>query len=174
MILQFNGKSPKIDLEAFIAPNATIIGNVVVEEGASIWYGAVLRADFNQISVGKNSSVQDNCVIHVDEEKPTVIGDYVTVGHGCVLEGCQVLEGAVIGMNSTILTGSVIGKQALLGAGSLIKVAQNAPARTLAAGVPAKVKKELSGDSVWWVENAWKEYYKLSRQHLNNIYEETE
>lgn len=173
MIQQFNGKAPKIDPEAFVAPNATIIGDVVVEAGASIWFGAVLRADYNQIKVGKNSSVQDNCVIHVDHDNPTIIGDCVTVGHGCVLEGCQIAEGAVIGMNSTLLTKSVIGSQSLLGAASLIKVDQHIPSRTLAAGAPAGVKKDISGGAVWWIENAWKEYYNLSRQYLKTIDENT-
>jgi carbonic anhydrase/acetyltransferase-like protein (isoleucine patch superfamily) len=166
MIQQFNGKSPKIHPSVFIAPNATLIGDVTVEEGASIWYGAVLRADFNRITIGAKSSIQDNCVIHVDDEHPTMIENCVTVGHGCIIEGCRVQEGAVIGMNSTILTGSVIEPQSLLGAGSLVKVNQTIPERKLAAGAPAKVKKALSGDSVWWIENAWKEYYKLSRQYL--------
>ena len=166
MLKEFAGKAPDVHPTAFVADSAVLIGDVVVEEGASIWFGAVLRGDFNRIVVGAKSSVQDNCVIHVDQDHPTVIGPHVTVGHGCVMEGCQIEDGAVIGMNSTVLTGAVVGRQSLIGAGSLLKVNQNIPERKMAAGSPATIKKDISGESVWWIENAWKEYYDLSRKYL--------
>lgn len=169
MIVPFQGKVPQIAPDAFVAPNAVIIGNVIVESGASIWYGAVLRADFNQIKIGRNANVQDNCVIHVDDEHPTIVENCVTIGHGSVLEGCTIREGSVIGMNSTLLKSGEIGPKSLIGAGSLTKVDQKIPEYHLAAGVPAKVKKALSDESAWWVENAWKEYYALSRRYLKDI-----
>lgn len=169
MRIEFNGKSPQVHPTAYIAPTAVLIGDVVVEEGASIWFGAVLRADFQRIVVGKESNVQDNVVIHVDEHHPTRIGNRVTVGHGCVLEGCDIEDLAVIGMNSTILAGARIGSGSLIGAGSLVKGGMTIPAGTLAAGNPATVKKAISGDSAWWIENAWKDYYHLSRQYLQTV-----
>lgn len=166
MLKEFAGKIPHVHSTAFVADSAVLIGDVVVEEGASIWYGAVLRGDFNRIVIGAKSNIQDNCVIHVDMKRPTIIGSHVTVGHGCVMEGCQIEDGAVVGMNSTVLTGATVGKQSLVGAGSLLKVNQNIPERKMAAGSPAEIKKDISGDSVWWIDNAWKEYYDLSRKYL--------
>lgn len=166
MLIEFNGKSPRVHPTAFIAPTAVLIGDVVVEEGASIWFGAVLRADFQRIIVGKESNVQDNAVVHVNEHRPTRIGNRVTVGHACVIESCEIGDYAVIGMNSTILAEARVGSGSLVAAGSVVKGKMNIPERTLVAGNPAVVKKKISGDSVWWVEHAWEEYYRLSRRYL--------
>src|SRR5919199_6783541 len=95
---RFGNHEPQVASDAFVAPTATLIGDVIVEEGASVWFGAVLRGDFNQIVVGAGSSVQDNCVVHTNEGLPTLIGQNVTVGHLSLLEGCTVDEGAIIGM----------------------------------------------------------------------------
>ncbi len=144
MILSYRNKHPVIAPDAFIAPNATIIGDVTVEAGASIWFGAVLRGDQHRIIVGARASVQDNAVIHCNERHPTVIEADVTIGHGVVMEGCRIEQGALIGMNATILDGATVGARALVAAGSVVLENQIIPPGVLAAGAPARVKGQLS------------------------------
>src|SRR5918993_1347056 len=116
-LLPFENKRPLVADEAFIAPTAVLIGDVVVEEGASVWFGAVLRGDFNRIVVGSGTSVQDNSVIHTNEDLPTVIGSNVTIGHLSLLEGCEIEDGALIGMGSIVLNRAHVGRRAMLAAG---------------------------------------------------------
>src|SRR5918997_4417868 len=115
-LLPFEDKRPLVADDAFIAPTAVLIGDVVVEEGASVWFGAVLRGDFDRIVVGAGSNVQDNCVVHTNEDLPTIIGAGVTVGHLCMLHGCVVEDGALIGMGSIVLDRALIGRRAMLAA----------------------------------------------------------
>jgi carbonic anhydrase/acetyltransferase-like protein (isoleucine patch superfamily) len=164
--LSFDGKEPQVADDAFIAPSAVLIGDVVVEEGASIWFGAVLRADFDQIVVGAGSSVQDNCVVHTNEDLPTIIGQNVTVGHLSLLEGCVVEDGAIVGMGSVVLNRARVGRRAMLGAGSVVSEGGEIPAEVLAAGAPAEVKKELDGSSAKWVEEAAREYQALRLRYM--------
>src|ERR687886_953801 len=156
--LSFDGKEPQVAPDAFVAPTAVLIGDVVVGEGASVWFGAVLRGDFNRIVVGSGTSVQDNSVIHTNEDLPTVIGSNVTVGHLSLLEGCEVEDGALIGMGSVVLNRARVGRRAMLAAGSVVGEDQEIPSEVLAAGVPAKVKKSLGGSASEWVEMAAHEY----------------
>src|SRR5215213_4749501 len=151
-LIAFDGKEPRVAPDAFVAPTAVLIGDVVVEEGASVWFGAVLRGDFNRIVVGAGTSVQDNCVIHTNEELPTTIGSNVTVGHLSLLEGCEIEDGALIGMGSIVLNRARVGRRAMLAAGSVVRENQKIPSEVLAAGVPAEVKKDLGGSSSEWVE----------------------
>src|SRR5919202_5252285 len=116
--LSFDGKEPRAAPDAFIAPTAVLIGDVVVEEGASVWFGAVLRGDYSRIVVGAGSNVQDNCVLHTNEDLPTLIGSNVTVGHLSMLHGCVIEEGAIIGMGSIVLNRARVGQRAMLAAGS--------------------------------------------------------
>lgn len=145
-IIAFAGKTPQIAETAFIAPNATIIGDVIIEDGANIWFGAVLRADWNQIHIGARTSIQDNCVLHVNSRYPTIVRENVIVGHGAVLEGCDIGAGSLVGMNATVLSGAKLGVQTILGAGALVRERSEHPARVLLAGVPAMVKRTLSED----------------------------
>src|SRR5919201_4776733 len=108
LLIAYKGKLPRVADDAFLAPTAVLIGDVTVEAGASIWFGAVLRGEFGPIVVGAGSNVQDNAVIHVGEAWPTTIGVNVTVGHGAVLEGCTIGDGAVLGMNATVLPNATI------------------------------------------------------------------
>src|ERR671918_2948786 len=116
--LPFEDKRPLVADDAFIAPTAVLIGDVVVEEGASVWFGAVLRGDFNRIVVGSGTSVQDNSVIHTNEDLPTIIGSNVTIGHLSLLEGCEIEDGALIGMGSIVLNRGRVGRRAMHAAGS--------------------------------------------------------
>ncbi|HEV2146954.1 MAG TPA: gamma carbonic anhydrase family protein [Longimicrobiaceae bacterium] len=167
-ILPFRGIWPRIHPTAFVAPTAVVIGNVTVGEEASIWFGAVLRGDEpeHEISVGARTSIQDNCVIHVSRRGPTVIGPEVTVGHGAIMESCTVGRGALIGMNAVILQGATVGEQALVAAGAVVPDGGEVPARHLAAGTPARVKKELEGASLDWVQHSAGHYVELSRDYL--------
>src|SRR5919112_5450839 len=142
-ILPFEDKRPLVADGAFIAPTAVLIGDVVVEEGASVWFGAVLRGDVNRIVVGSGSSVQDNSVIHTSENLPTMIGSNVTVGHLSLLEGCEIEDGAVIGMGSIVLNRARVGHRAMLAAGSVVRENQEIPPEVLAAGVPAGVHNAM-------------------------------
>ena len=164
--LSFEGKEPSVAPDAFIAPTAVLIGDVVVEEGASVWFGAVLRGDFDRIVVGAGSSVQDNCVVHTNEDLPTVIGQNVTVGHLSLLEGCVIEDGAIIGMGSIVLNRARVGQRTMLAAGSVVTEDGEIPAEVLAAGAPAEAKKELDGSSAKWVEGAAREYQALRLRYM--------
>src|SRR5262245_5773720 len=165
LLIEYHGARPRIAEDVFLAPSAVLIGDVRVEAGASIWFGAVLRGDFGPIVVGPGTNVQDNAVIHVGEAWPTILGANVTVGHGAVLEGCTIGDGAVIGMNATVLPHAVVGDEAVVAAGSVVGEGMEVPARTLAAGVPAGIKKELSGSSLEWVRIAPSDYHKKAREY---------
>lgn len=164
--ITFEDKEPRVALNAFIAPTAVLIGDVVVEEGASVWFGAVLRGDFDRIVVGAGSSVQDNCVIHTADGLPTTIGSNVTVGHLSLLEGCEIEDGALIGMGSIVLNRARVGRRAMLAAGSVVREGGEILSEVLAAGVPAQVKKSLEGSSSEWVEMAAREYQSLRLKYM--------
>jgi len=134
MIVPFRGRTPRIAASAFVAPTATVIGDVTIGEEASVWFGAVLRGDVGRIEIGARTSVQDNAVLHTTDRIATIIGDDVTIGHGAVLEGCTVERGALVGMNAVVLHDAVVGEEALIGAGSVVTDGTKIPARTLAAG----------------------------------------
>jgi carbonic anhydrase/acetyltransferase-like protein (isoleucine patch superfamily) len=168
VIIPFNGRTPRVHPSAFVAPTAVLIGNVEVGAEASIWFGAVLRGDDpdNVISVGARTSIQDNCVLHVSARGPTIVGDEVTVGHGAVFESCEIRRGALIGMNAVILQDAVIGEEALVAALSVVPAGMQVPARTLVAGSPAHVRKELECESAGWVRRSASPYVQLSREYL--------
>lgn len=166
MLIEYNGKKPRVANDAFVAPNATLIGDVTVEAGASIWFGAQLRGDFGRIIVGAGSSVQDNVVVHVLPGGQTIIEENVTVAHGAVLHNCTVKKGGLVGMNAVVLDNAVIGEQAMVAAGSIVTDGTEIPLRHLAVGSPAKPKKELSGNSLWWVEQSAAAYVKLAESYL--------
>lgn len=161
MRLTVNGRTPQVDPAAFVAPTAVLTGEVIVEAGANIWFGAVLRAEFGRILVGRAASVQDNVVVHVDEGGETVIGPECIVGHGAVLEGCVLERGAVVGMNAVILPGARLGEGAVVAAGSVVPEGMIIPAGHLAAGVPAEVKKPVSGRSRFFVEHGASDYQRM-------------
>ena len=167
-IIAFNGKVPRIHPSAFVAPTAVLIGDVEVGAESSIWFGAVLRGDHpdHGIHVGARSSIQDNCVLHVSARGPTMVCDDVTVGHGAVFESCIIGNGALIGMNAVLLHGSIIGEQALVAALSVVPTGMKVPARTLVAGSPASVRKELTGESADWVKDSAHHYVELAREYL--------
>ncbi|MBI1877949.1 MAG: gamma carbonic anhydrase family protein [Chloroflexi bacterium] len=165
MIIEYNGKHPQIAEDAFIAPTAVIAGDVIVKSGANIWFGAVLRGDENQIIIGERSSIQDNVVIHVSVENPTIVGPDVTSGHSVVLEACRIEAGALIGMNATVLDGAVVGERSLIAAGSVVRENQVIPPDVLAAGVPAQVKGPMSEAARHHVSIATEVYQELAKNY---------
>lgn len=161
LIVTVRGWTPQVHPTAWIAPNAVLIGNVVVEERANVWFGAVLRGDQNLIRVGARTSVQDNAVLHCNEENATVLGADATIGHGAALEGCVIGDRAMIGMNATVLDSARVGEGALLAAGAVVKERDEIPAWTLAAGVPAVARRKLEGAALETVRSAAAHYQKL-------------
>jgi carbonic anhydrase/acetyltransferase-like protein (isoleucine patch superfamily) len=146
LVLTVNGSTPHIDDDAWLAPTATVIGAVVLAAGASVFYGAVLRADGDRIEIGADSNLQDNVVVHVDPGRPTVVGSGVSVGHNAVLHGCTVEDDCLIGMNATVLNGAVIGAGSLVAAGTVVLEGTVVPPGSLVAGVPGRVRRELDDE----------------------------
>ena len=167
ILLPFHGKRPRVAESAFIAPNAVLIGDVTVGEEASVWFGAVLRGDHaeNGIVVGAGTSVQDNCVVHVGGWAPTVIGENVTVGHGAKFESCTIGDRCLIGMNAVILQNAQVGKECVIAANAVVREGAQIPDRSLVAGVPGEVKKQLDGSAAEWVARGGKHYIKLARTY---------
>jgi carbonic anhydrase/acetyltransferase-like protein (isoleucine patch superfamily) len=166
MFLEHRGKRPNVHPTAFVAPTATLIGDVEVGEESSIWFGTVLRGDNGPIRVGARTSVQDNAVVHVSEGCSTVIGDDVTIGHAAVMEDCTIGNHALIGSNAIVLNGASVGEGTLVAAGSVVAANDRIPDRVVAAGAPAKVKKRLEGDAAHWIEIGAQKYVALSRAYL--------
>lgn len=148
MLIRLGEDEPQIAESAFVAPNATLAGSVRLAEGASVWYGAVLRADNEPITIGENSNVQDNCVFHVDTGRPITLGRGVSVGHSAVIHGATVEDHCLIGMSATVMNGAVVGSESLVAAGALVTEGMQIPPRSLVAGVPAKVRRELTEEEI--------------------------
>jgi len=142
-VYSFGEFTPQIHPDAWVAENATIIGNVVLEAGASVWYGCVIRSEFETITIGANSNVQDTTVMHTDPGLPLRVGKGVTIGHAAMIHGATIGDGSLIGLHATVLNRSIIGSQSLIAAGALVKEGQEIPSGVLAAGIPAKVLREL-------------------------------
>lgn len=163
LILPFQGARPRIHRSAWIAPNATIIGNVEIGPEASVFYGCVLRGDGGSIRIGARSNVQDNCTMHADPTAPTVIGEDVTIGHMALVHGCRVEDECLIGMMATLLSGSRVGSGSLVAAGAVVLEGAEIPPGSLAAGVPAKVRRRLSGNQAHMFGPRAQRYVELSR-----------
>jgi carbonic anhydrase/acetyltransferase-like protein (isoleucine patch superfamily) len=161
---ELDGRRPRVHPDAYVAPTAVLIGDVEVGPHASIWFGAVLRGDEAGIVIGGGSNIQDNAVLHCAADLPTVVGENVTVGHHACLEGCVVEDGAVVGIGSIMLQRSRLGAGAMLAAGGVLPEGREVPAGHLAAGIPADVKKELSGSSARWVSRTAAGYRKAGRR----------
>ena len=144
--ITINHHAPADNGAAFVAENATLAGSVRLEKNSSVWYGAVLRADNEPITIGARSNVQDNCSFHVDHGRPVTLGEGVSVGHNAVVHGCTIGDGSLIGMGSVVLSGAVIGAGCLVAGGAVVLEGAVVPDGSLVAGVPAKVRRELTDD----------------------------
>ena len=154
---------PDLSLAAFVADNATVMGNVSLAEGSSIWYTAVVRGDVEQIIIGKHSNVQDGAVLHGDPGKPTVLEDYVTVGHRAVIHSAHIETGCLIGIGAIILDGVRVGAGSIVGAGSV--VTKDIPARSLVVGIPARKIKEIDDEQAEELLEHARNYEKLAQVH---------
>ena len=143
-----DGATPEIAADVWIAPTAVVVGKVVLEEAANIWFGAVLRGDNEVIWVGAGSNVQDNCVLHTDMGHPVLIGPNCTIGHGAILHGCSIGEGTLVGMGAMVMNGAKIGKGCLVAAGSLVTEGKEIPDGTMVMGRPAHVTRLLKQEEV--------------------------
>ncbi len=146
--LPFAGRTPEVHETAWVAENAALIGKVRVHADASVWFGAVVRGDIDEIELGPGSNLQDNVVVHTELGSPAIVGAGVSVGHGAVVHGCTIEDGCLIGMNATVLTGAVVGRDSLVAAGSVVLEGTVVPPRSLVAGVPGKVRRELTDEEV--------------------------
>ncbi|EKQ68513.1 isoleucine patch superfamily enzyme, carbonic anhydrase/acetyltransferase [Leptolyngbyaceae cyanobacterium JSC-12] len=156
---------PDLSQAAFVAPTATVVGTVAIAAGVSIWYGAVVRGDVEKIVIGQCTNIQDGAILHGDPGQPTILEEYVTVGHRAVVHGAYVERGSLIGIGAIVLDGVRIGKGSILGAGAV--VTKDMPERSLVVGVPGKVVRELSDEEVNHLINHAQKYEKLARVHAN-------
>lgn len=148
MIYALDGLAPRLGRDVYVAPNATVVGDVHLGDEVSIWFGAVLRGDVERLTVGAWSNVQDNSVLHSDPGSPLVVGERVTVGHGCILHGCRIGDGALIGMGSTILNDARIGRNCLVGADALVTEGKEFPDGMLIVGSPARAIRPLTPEEL--------------------------
>jgi carbonic anhydrase/acetyltransferase-like protein (isoleucine patch superfamily) len=164
--MELDGVSPTIGRDVWLAPTAVLVGDVRIGDNASIWFGAVLRGDSSTIHIGAGTAVQDNAVVHCAKDLPTVVGENVIVGHSAMLEGCVVEDGAIVGMGAIVLQRARLGAGSMLAAGAVLAERSEIAAGMLAAGVPAREKKPLSGSAQAWTQNAAGEYQHYRRRYL--------
>jgi carbonic anhydrase/acetyltransferase-like protein (isoleucine patch superfamily) len=165
LIAGIGGRDPKVDQGAFVAPTSAVIGDVTLHAGASVWYGAVLRGDVERITVGASSNVQDNCTVHADPGFPVTVGERVSIGHNAVVHGATVEDDCLIGMGATVLNGAMIGAGSLVAAQALVPQGMRVPPGSLVAGVPAKVRRELTAEEREGITLNGTMYADLARAH---------
>ncbi len=165
MILTFQGKTPQVSPEAFVAETATLIGDVTVGRDSSVWYGAVIRGDCSSITVGCGSNVQDNAVLHTEAGRPLTIGDNVTIGHGAVVHCSSVGSNTLIGMGAILLDGAVVGDHCIIGAGAVVKENAVVPSGSLMVGIPAKCAREFGPEQLALLDGT-PPYVALSKTYL--------
>lgn len=174
-VMNLDGKIPDIAFDSWVAPNATIIGDVELGNNSSVWYGSVLRGDLNQIKIGFNSNIQDRTVIHTSKnDNPglapgTSIGNFVTVGHSCTLYSCSIGHCCLIGMGSIVLDGAVVEEKAILAAGTVVPPGRRIPSKQLWAGNPAKFVRNVSDDEVDEMEKQADAYHDLAKTHSDEF-----
>lgn len=161
MIKELKGVKPNIDKDAFVAETASVLGEVSLGEGSSIWYGAVARGDIAPITIGKYSNIQDNATVHNETDIPAIVGDYTVVGHNAIVHGCTIGDNCLIGMGAIILNKAVIGDNCIIGAGSLVTQGKVIPPNSLVVGSPAKVIREVTEEELEKVRKNAMRYYNL-------------
>jgi carbonic anhydrase/acetyltransferase-like protein (isoleucine patch superfamily) len=168
-IVELGGVAPTIGKDVFLAPTAVLVGDVRIADRTNIWFGTVLRGDVSHIEIGPGCSIQDNAIIHCATDLPTVIGADVVIGHGAMLEGCTIEDGALIGMGAIVLQHARVSAGTMIAAGAVVPERETIAPGVLAAGVPARVKKELSGSALAWTGRAAAHYQELREQYLRSI-----
>ncbi|WP_114906980.1 gamma carbonic anhydrase family protein [Ornithinimicrobium murale] len=165
LVLPLGDRVPEVHPDAWLAPHSVVSGRVTIGAGTSIWYGASARGDCEDITVGAHSNLQDNAVIHADPGSPASIGDNVSIGHAAVLHGCTVGDGCIIGMGSVVLNGAVIGEGSMVAAGAVVLEGTQVPPGSLVAGVPAKVRRELTQEETAGMRASIGHYPGLATMH---------
>ncbi|MWD28883.1 gamma carbonic anhydrase family protein [Aquicoccus sp. SCR17] len=168
-IYSLDGHLPEIDADCWVAPDANVIGKVVLEAGASVWFGATLRGDNEEIRVGEGSNVQENCVFHTDMGYPLTIGTGCTIGHKVMLHGCTIAENSLIGMGATVLNGAKIGRNCLIGAGALITEGKEIPDGSLVMGAPGKVVRDLDEKAIEMLKASALHYQENMRRFRSSL-----
>ncbi len=170
LILAYGGIAPTVGEDVFLAPGCTIIGDVVLGAGASVWFGSVVRGDVHRIRIGPETNIQDGCVLHVTGGKhPLTIAERVTVGHGVILHGCTIGAGAMIGMGALVMDGAVVGEGSLVGARSLVPPGAKVPPGVLVLGTPAKVARTLTEEErAGFLESAAR-YVRYARTYIDGL-----
>ena len=167
MIREYKGGKLHCGKEVFIAETANIIGEVSIGDNTSVWYNAVVRADIEPIRIGKNTSIQDNCTVHVVDKGPVIIGDNVTIGHNAIVHGATIEDNCMIGMGAIVLDHAVIGHGSIIGAGSVVSPGKVIPPHSQVLGIPGKVVKQLDEAKEQWLIDWAQEYVVLSRNYMN-------
>ena len=165
LLLPLRGVTPVVEPGAWLAPGVVLAGRVTVRRGAGVWFGAVLRAEDGSIEVGSDANIQDNCVLHSDHDLTLVVGRNTSVGHGAVLHGCTIGEDVVVGMGCRVLNRAQIGSESLLAAGAVVLEDADVPPRSLVAGVPAKVRRELRTEELESVRENGRIYQALREEY---------
>ena len=161
----YRGKSPVVASDAWIAPTACLIGDVVVESGASVWYNATVRGDESYVRIGPRTSVQDNCVIHTEADGPTTIGADVTLGHGAIVHNSVIGDNVLIGMAAVLVGGNAVGSGSVIGAGAVLPEGMAVPERKVVVGVPARVVRDAGPQDSHWTNGAARRYVELSTEY---------
>lgn len=165
-IYSVGGFSPEINEGVFIAPNASVIGNVLLKKDSSVWFGTVIRGDIEKITIGENTNIQDLSMIHTSKPIPTIIGNGVTIGHGVILHSCTLHDNVLIGMGAIVLDGVVIGKNSVVAAGAVVPPGKIFPENSLIMGSPAKVSRPLTEEEKNAFNNQYKSYLKAKSDYL--------
>lgn len=171
LIASVGGKEPRIAPDAFVAPTASVLGDVRLAAGSGVWYSSVLRAELGTIEIGEGSNIQDNCTVHVDPGFDVSVGSGVSVGHNAVLHGCTVEDDVLVGMGVTVLNGAVIGTGSLVAAQALVPQGMQVPPGSLVAGVPAKVRRELTDEEREGIKRNAAVYVDLAKTHRESVKE---
>lgn len=162
----YGNLKPAFGKRVFLASTAVVVGDVELGDDVNVWYGAVIRGDLAKVRVGIRTNIQDNVVVHVDSDAPTIVGADVTVGHGAILHGCRVEDGVLIGMHATVLNGAVVGRGALVAAGALVPPGMEVPPGMLVAGVPARVLRAVKEEEARRMEAGLRHYLELKTRYL--------
>jgi len=165
LILSVAGHSPQLHPKSWVAPNATVVGQVILAAGSSAWYGAILRAEVETIEIGAGTNIQDGVTIHVDPGFPARIGSGVSVGHNAVLHGCTIEDDSLVGMGAVVLNGAVVGSGSLIAAGAVVPQGAVIPPGSMVAGVPGKVRRQLSDDEIAGIRTNATLYQELVKLH---------
>ncbi len=168
-IISYKDKKPTIAKDAYISPRATVIGAITIGARSNVWEHAVIRADYNTITIGTDSSIQDNSTVHCDLRFPTKIGNRVILGHNSVVHGCTIEDDVLVGIGAVILNGAHIGQKSIIGAGSVITPGKKIPSESLVIGVPGKVVRSLTPADLMEHDANWKVYVELGRQYLKEL-----